>query len=86
MLANRRLRQEEMLGQAIASQRAYRNNTLNSFGSDLTTAGTYGLMSGNSPFGKLQFGEKRRLEKLKREVKFKPPTEYQESDLTGLED
>jgi hypothetical protein len=43
MLANRRLRQEEMLGQAIASQRAYRTNTLNNLGSDLTTAGTYGL-------------------------------------------
>jgi hypothetical protein len=43
MLANRRLRQEEMLGQAIASQRAYRTNALNSLGSDLTTAGTYGL-------------------------------------------
>jgi hypothetical protein len=46
MLANRRLRQEEMLGQAIASQRAYRTNALNSLGSDLTTAGTYGLMGG----------------------------------------
>ena len=43
---NRRLRQEELLGQAIASQRAYRTNALNSLGSDLTTAGTYGLMSG----------------------------------------
>jgi len=43
MLANRRLRQEELLGQAIASQRAYRTNALNSIGSDLTTAGTYGL-------------------------------------------
>ena len=43
MLANRRLRQEEMLGQAIASQRAYRTNALNNLGSDLTTAGTYGL-------------------------------------------
>lgn len=43
---NRRLRQEELLGQAIASQRAYRTNTLNSLGSDLMTAGTYGLMSG----------------------------------------
>ena len=46
MLANRRLRQEELLGQAIASQRAYRTNALNSLGSDLTTAGTYGLMGG----------------------------------------
>jgi len=45
MLANRRLRQEELLGQAIASQRAYRTNALNSIGSDLTTAGTYGIMS-----------------------------------------
>ena len=53
---NRRLRQEELLGQAIASQRAYRTNALNSLGSDLTTAGTYGLMSGGSPFGK--FGRK----------------------------
>lgn len=47
MLANRRLRQEELLGQAIASQRAYRTNALNSLGSDLTTAGTYGLVSGD---------------------------------------
>lgn len=46
MLANRRLRQEELLGNAIGSQRAYRTNLLNSLGSDLTTAGTYGLMSG----------------------------------------
>lgn len=43
MLANRRLRQEELLGQAIASQRAYRTNALNSLGSDLLTAGTKGL-------------------------------------------
>ena len=46
MLANRRLRQEEMLGNAISSQRAYRANALNSMGSDLTTAGTYGLLGG----------------------------------------
>jgi hypothetical protein len=44
MAANRRFQQENMLGQAIASQRAYRTNLLNSLGSDLTTAGTYGLM------------------------------------------
>jgi hypothetical protein len=61
MLANRRLRQEEMLGQAIASQRAYRTNALNSLGSDLLTAGTKGLYGkevkeeddaiGDLPFG-----------------------------------
>ncbi len=51
MLANRRLRQEELLGQAIASQRAYRTNLLNSLGSDLTTAGTYGLMGGMGETG-----------------------------------
>jgi hypothetical protein len=46
MAANRRLRQEELLGQGIASQRAYRMNLLGGIGSDLTTAGTYGLMKG----------------------------------------
>jgi hypothetical protein len=62
MLANRRLRQEEMLGQAIASQRAYRTNALNSLGSDLTTAGTYGLYGkqgeddGDDTIGDLPFG------------------------------
>lgn len=60
MLANRRLRQEELLGQAIASQRAYRTNALNSLGSDLTTAGTYGLMSGGYTKGDFSnlFGRK----------------------------
>jgi hypothetical protein len=57
MLANRRLRQEELLGQAIASQRAYRTNLLNSLGSDLTTAGTYGLMGGMGETGDTNTGD-----------------------------
>lgn len=57
MLANRRLRQEELLGQAIASQRAYRTNLLNSLGSDLTTAGTYGLMGGMGETGSTNTGD-----------------------------
>ena len=78
MLANRRLRQEEMLGQAIASQRAYRTNALNSLGSDLTTAGTYGLYGG--------MGGRRKLsQEFKDSVRFTPPTDYMDSDLTGLE-
>ena len=48
MAANRRMQQENLLGQAISSQRAYRTNLLNSLGSDLTTAGTYGLVDGYS--------------------------------------
>jgi hypothetical protein len=44
MAANRRFQQENLLGQAIASQRAYRQNLLGGVGSDLTSAGTYGLM------------------------------------------
>jgi hypothetical protein len=40
MAANRRMQQENLLGQAIASQRAYRQNLLGGVGSDLTTAGT----------------------------------------------
>jgi hypothetical protein len=42
---NRRLRQEELLGNAISSQRAYRSNLIGGIGSDLTTAGTYKMMS-----------------------------------------
>ena len=79
MLANRRLRQEELLGQAIASQRAYRTNALNSIGSDLTTAGTYGLMSEGGFKGRPSYRST-----LNR-VKFTPPTDYVDSDLTGLE-
>ena len=48
---NRRLRQEELLGQGISSQRAYRNNLLGGIGSDLTTSGTYGLMGEFDGFG-----------------------------------
>jgi hypothetical protein len=79
MLANRRLRQEELLGQAIASQRAYRTNAINSIGSDLTTAGTYGLMSEGGFKGRPSYRST-----LNR-VKFTPPTDYVDSDLTGLE-
>lgn len=82
MLANRRLRQEEMLGNAIASQRAYRTNALNSLGSDLTTAGTYGLMGDG--FGGTRKGRTINPD-LKNRVRFTPPTDYMESDLTGLE-
>lgn len=45
---NRRLRQEELLGQAISSQRAYRNNLIGGIGSDLTTAGTYKMMNNDN--------------------------------------
>ena len=81
MLANRRLRQEEMLGNAIASQRGYRTNALNSLGSDLTTAGTYGLMGDG--FGGTRKGRTINPD-LKNRVRFTPPTDYMESDLTGL--
>ena len=72
MLANRRLRQEELLGQAIASQRAYRTNLLNSLGSDLTTAGTYGLMGGMGETG----DTRRRISFLERLNFRKNPDSY----------
>ena len=46
LAANRRLQQENLLGQAIASQRAYRTNLLGGLGGDLMTAGTYGMAGG----------------------------------------
>jgi hypothetical protein len=46
MAANRRMQQENLLGQAISSQRAYRSNLLGGLGGDLMTAGTYGMAGG----------------------------------------
>lgn len=50
MAANRRFQQENLLGQAIASQRAYRTNLLGGTGSDLMTAGT-NLLANDSDGG-----------------------------------
>jgi hypothetical protein len=41
---NRRLRQEELLGQAITSNRDYRRNMLNQLGSELGTFGMYNAL------------------------------------------
>jgi hypothetical protein len=83
MLANRRLRQEELLGQAIASQRAYRTNLLNSLGSDLTTAGTYGLMGG---MGETDSGiDFSKMFGRKQPPRFNPATARQQASLYNFD-
>jgi hypothetical protein len=56
---NRRLRQEELLGQAITSNRDYRRNMLNQFGSELGTFGMYNAMGsggGDEGTGRYKLG------------------------------
>ena len=77
---NRRLRQESLLGQAIASQRAYRMNLLGGLGSDLMTAGAYGLYGAD----KTNPGGSRYRNLLRTATKFTPsynPADYSESEL-----
>jgi hypothetical protein len=57
---NRRLRQEELLGQAITSNRDYRRNMLSQFGSEMGAMGMYNFMNGDdkdkpSPYGSGMF-------------------------------
>jgi len=42
---NRRLQQEQLLGNAISSNRDYRRNMLSQFGNELGTVGTYSLLN-----------------------------------------
>lgn len=70
---NRRLMQEQMLGQAISSNRAYRTGTLGSLGSDLLTGG---IMTGmNGGFGLDRLG--RKISPIvKQYLKYTPPSEW----------
>jgi len=54
----RRLMQEQMLGNAISSNKAYQTNTLNSLGSDLMSAGAMGIGGGG---GKTYLGRNSRI-------------------------
>ena len=47
MDANRRLRQEELLGNAISSQRDFRRGMLGQFAGEMGTLGTYSLLDGS---------------------------------------
>lgn len=67
---SRRLRQEALLGQAIASQRAYRQNMWGGMGRDLFSAGVYKYMTGG------QGGNDKVNPLLKRFAKFTPPSEF----------
>ena len=49
----RRLMQEQLLGNAISSNRAYQTNTLNGLGTDLMSAGAMGLGGGGEATGKV---------------------------------
>jgi hypothetical protein len=47
----RRLMQEQLLGNAISSNRAYQTNALNSLGSDLMSVGAMGIGGGGGGMG-----------------------------------
>lgn len=66
----RRLMQEQMLGNAISSNRAYQTNALNALGSDLISVGAMGLDGGGTE--KMEVGIDPNLTSFVNSLKYRP--------------